>query len=160
VVLKSYAHVPVSDLELCFPDTTVALPMFDIVMTVVLCLVALLSLLPTLLSGGMTSTMLPLIVMVLGRVVTKVTVLLNLKTTLGFKKSLALYNKSRDSQVCAPAYAACTHPVHTGPQRSRRLHAHGQLSRGTMKAEPCSPSRPPQTPRLALSAPSRFCSDR
>lgn len=101
VVLKSYAHVPVSDIELCFPDTTVELPLFEIVMTIVLCLVAMLSLLPTLLSGAMTSAMLPLVLVVLGRVVTKVTALLNLQTTLGFKKSLALYNKSRDSQVRA-----------------------------------------------------------
>ena len=112
VVLKSYAHVPVSDIELCFPDTTVELPIFDIVQTVVLCLVALLSVLPTLLSGAMTSAMLPLVLMVLGRVVTKVTILLNLKQTLGFKKSLALYNKSRDSQVraCVCVWTLCNDP--------------------------------------------------
>lgn len=99
MVLKSYSDVPLCDIELCFPDTIVQVPTFEVFLTVVLVLLAVMSIVPSLLSGQINGALGTLVLMVVTKVVTNVTALLNLKTTLGFKKNLALYDKTRDAQV-------------------------------------------------------------
>lgn len=98
VMVKSFVDVPMADLKLCFPDTIVQVPKFEFMMTALLVFLSMISVISSLLNSTWNTAQLT-VTSVLGmRIMSKVDKLTNLKKTLGFKKSLALYDKARNSQ--------------------------------------------------------------
>mmetsp|Transcript_2138 Transcript_2138/g.4343 ORF Transcript_2138/g.4343 Transcript_2138/m.4343 type:complete len:610 (+) Transcript_2138:52-1881(+) len=98
VVLKSFVDVPMADLKLCFPDTKVSIPPFELFQTLVLILLSVASVARSLMTGSYNAAMLTVTGMVALKIVSNLEKLKNLKKTLGMKKGLALYDKARNSQ--------------------------------------------------------------
>lgn len=99
MVLKSFVDVPMADLKLCFPDTKVSIPPFELFQTLVLILLSVASVARSLMTGSYNAAMLTVTGMVALKIVSNLEKLKNLKKTLGMKKGLALYDKARNSQV-------------------------------------------------------------